>query len=308
MDFLRFLENIRTPAGDVVFQAITYLGEETLFILLGVFIFWCYDKREGYFLLSVGFIGTVLNQFLKLAFRIPRPWVMDKDFSPVSSAVEGAAGYSFPSGHTQSAIGIFGGIARWNKQLWLRIVCISIAVLVPFSRMYLGVHTPLDVGVSVVISLLLIFLLYPLVKKSAQNPRYLRLVLISALLLSAAFLLYVNLYKFPVDTDISNYESGLENACKMFGCCLAVWLSFEIDTRYTNFDTKAALPAQFLKLVLGLIPVILIKVLLKNPLAVLLGNHYLADGIRYFLLAAFAGCIWPLTFRWFSKLFTKKAE
>ena len=79
MDFLRFLENIRTPAGDIIFQAITYLGEETLFILLGVFIFWCYDKREGYFLLSVGFIGTVLNQFLKLAFRIPRPWVLDKD-------------------------------------------------------------------------------------------------------------------------------------------------------------------------------------------------------------------------------------
>ena len=80
-------------------------------------IFWCIDKFEGYYILSVGVIGTVLNQFLKIVFRIPRPWIIDKNFSIVESARAEAAGDSFPSGHTQSSVGTFGALARWNKKL-----------------------------------------------------------------------------------------------------------------------------------------------------------------------------------------------
>ena len=149
MELLYWLESIRTPIGDTFFSLITHFGEETLFIIAGLLFFWCIDKMEGYFLLSVGLSGTVINQFLKLWFRIPRPWVKDPNFTIVESARAEATGYSFPSGHTQSSVGIFGGLARWNKTLWLRGISIALCVLVPLSRLYLGVHTPLDVGVSI---------------------------------------------------------------------------------------------------------------------------------------------------------------
>ena len=87
MEFLRFLEGIRTPVGDAFFSAVTHMGEETIFILVGLLFFWCIDKKKGYFLLSVGFIGTVINQFLKLWFRIPRPWVKNPNFTIVESAI-----------------------------------------------------------------------------------------------------------------------------------------------------------------------------------------------------------------------------
>ena len=45
-----------------------------------------------------------------------------------------------------------------------------------------------------------------------------------------------------------------------------------------------------------------IKAGLKAPLHAILGGHYVADGIRYFLMTAFAGCVWPLTFPLFGKL------
>ena len=86
MEFLYFLEGLRNPLCDTLFSLITHLGEETVFIVIGILFFWCIDKWEGYYLLTTGLMGTVINQFLKLWFRIPRPWVRDPDFTIVESA------------------------------------------------------------------------------------------------------------------------------------------------------------------------------------------------------------------------------
>ena len=88
-----------------------------------LYVFWCVDKRRGYYLLSVGFVGTLANQWLKIACRIPRPWVRDPNFTIVSSARAEAGGYSFPSGHTQCAAGWLGGIARFTRRRWLQVLC-----------------------------------------------------------------------------------------------------------------------------------------------------------------------------------------
>ena len=234
--------------------------------------------------------------------------MLDPSFKIVESAREAATGYSFPSGHTQSSVGIFGGIARWNKNTALRIVCIAICVLVPFSRMYLGVHTPADVLVSIGIALILIFGIYPIIQSLTSTKKGVRILFASMIALNIAYLLFVLLYNFPENLDMHNYESGLKNAYKMLGCFAALWLSFEVDERFTHFETKAVWWVQILKFVLGLIPVILIKTFLKAPLHALIGNIYIADGVRYFLITAFAGCIWPMTFKFFNKLAKKVSK
>jgi membrane-associated phospholipid phosphatase len=109
MDLLYALESIRCPFLDTVMQIITRLGEETFFLVIAIVIFWCVDKFEGYYLMGIGLLGTVVNQFLKILCRIPRPWVIDPEFTIVGNAKEAATGYSFPSGHTQSAVSVFGG-------------------------------------------------------------------------------------------------------------------------------------------------------------------------------------------------------
>lgn len=307
MNVLRFFEGIRTPFLDTFFSLVTRLGEETLFILAGLLFFWCINKKQGYYILAVGFAGTVINQFLKITFRIPRPWVRDESFTIVESARAEATGYSFPSGHTQSAVGVFGSIAYTCRHTILRVVCIVICILVPVSRMYLGVHTPADVGVSILVALVLIFALYPAVHKAMESRRGMRIFLGSMTALAIAFLLYASLYPFPADADAENLAHGLENAYKILGCVLGLWLAYEIDNRYIHFDTQAVWWVQILKLVIGLIPILLIKSLLKAPLNDLLNGNHMAGAIRYFLLTAFAGCVWPLTFGWFGKL-GKKAE
>ena len=305
MAFLRWLEVIRNPFLDAFFSTVTHLGEETFFILLGLVFFWCVSKKEGYYLLSIGFIGTIINQFLKLYFRIERPWVKDKNFTIVESARGEATGYSFPSGHTQSSVGIFGGIARFNGSRWIRTVCIAICILVPLSRLYLGVHTPLDVGVSLLVAVILIFGLYPIIQKGFQNVRVLRATLLSTVFLALGYLCFVLLYNFPNDVDLSNLENGTENAYKMLGCTLGIYISFEIDNRFIRIETEAVWWAQILKLVIGIIPIVAIKAGLKAPLYAILGKSFLADGVRYLLIVLFAGCLWPMTFKYFSKLGNK---
>ena len=306
MSILYFFEGLRTPVLDSFFSAVTHLGEETIFIVVGLLLFWCINKKQGYFVLAVGLMGTVINQFLKMAFRIPRPWVRDPEFTIVESARAEATGYSFPSGHTQAAVGVFGSIARMVKKTWVRVACIVICVLVPLSRMYLGVHTPADVGVSTVVALVLIFVLYPVVNRAVENKRQMRMLMLLMAAVAAANLLFVSLYPFPADVDVENLAHGVSSAWKMLGCILGLWVAYEVDEKYTHFETKAVWWAQGLKLVIGLVPILAIKAGLKAPLQALFAGAPLADGIRYFLLVVAAGAVWPLTFRWFAKLGKKK--
>ena len=196
MYILYFLESIRTGVGDFLMSTVTRFGEEAIFIVLALLFLWCIDKKEGYYLLTVGFFGLLFNQFMKILFRVPRPWVKDPSFTVVEGTKEAATGYSFPSGHTQTAVGSYGAVARYEKRKWLRILCIVLCVLVPFSRMYLGVHTPLDVGVSILFALVLIFALHPLFKTLDAHPYRLVYVLSGLLALSVAFILYVELGNF----------------------------------------------------------------------------------------------------------------
>ena len=302
MEILRLLEGIRTPFLDSFFSVVTHLGEETFFIVLGIIFFWCIDKKEGYYILSVGFIGTIINQFLKLLFRIPRPWVRDKNFTIVESARSEATGYSFPSGHTQSSVGVFGSIARYEKAKWLRAVCIAICILVPLSRLYLGVHTPLDVGVSLGISLVLIFGLFPFIQNCFEDTNKMRILFMGIIILSVLYCAFVNFYNFPKDTDVENLSHGVANAFKLLGCTLGVWIGFEVDRKYINFETKGNFLCQVLKFVVGLVPLLAIKEGLKYPFNLLFGISYIADGVRYLILVVFAVCVWPLTFNWFRKI------
>ena len=219
--------------------------------------------------MCIGFLGTIINQFLKITCRIPRPWVKDKSFTIVESAKAGATGYSFPSGHTQSSVGIFGGIALWNKNKAVKIISVLICVMVPLSRMYLGVHTPLDVGVSVMLSLALLFGLYPIIRKTTAEVKTMRIVFIIMTLFASAYLCFVSFYNFPANVDAENLAHGAETAYKMFGVILGLWLSFEIDTKYISFKTEAKWWVQILKLLVGLIPILIIKSVINNNILTL---------------------------------------
>lgn len=306
MPFLYFLQELRNPVLDAIFSVVTLCGEETVFMALGMIVFWCVNKYQGYYLLSVGFVGTLLNQFLKMLFRIPRPWVKDPSFPIVESAREAATGYSFPSGHTQSSVGLFGGLARWNKHTILRIVTIALCVLVPLSRLYLGVHTPADVLVSIGIALTLIFVAYPLFMRAASTPKLMYGIIFTMTAMMLAYLAFICLYEFPASVyapeNIHNLYSAQKNGFTLTGCVLGLIFVYTVDLKWTHFETKAVLWAQILKAVGGIALVLAAKELLRFPLDAILPADSWARMLRYFLMVIVGGVLWPMTFQFFAKL------
>lgn len=302
MELLYTLENIRTPLLDTVMGLVTNLGGEAVFIAAAIIVFWCLSKSCGYYMMTVGFAGTIINQFLKLWFRIPRPWVKDPGFTIVESARAEATGYSFPSGHTQNAFAVFGAPARYFKSTALRVVLVLLIALTAFSRMYVGVHTPLDVGVSLIVGTVLVFVIYPFFRDMDRSPKKVYIIFGIFIVMAAAFVVFVELYDFPADIDTDNYASGLKNAYMILFCAVGLLLSFYVDTKYVRFPTQAVWWAQIIKVVAGLGILLALKAVLKAPLLALFGGHSVAHGVRYFIVILFAGILWPMTFKYFARL------
>lgn len=306
MQFLYILENFRVPVLNELMLIITRLGEETAFLVAALIVYWCMDKKNGYYVLSVGLIGTMANQVLKLACRVPRPWVLDENFTILEEAREAASGYSFPSGHSQSAVGTFGSIAAVAKNKTVQWIGIIVAVLVPFSRMYVGVHTPADVLVGSAMALILIFALKPVV--FSGDGKYIPWLMGTMLIMSIGFLLYVELYSFPQDMDTHNLQSGIKNAYTMVGCTSGLLVAYYADQKWIHFSTKAVWWSHILKIVLGLAVVLLVKEGLRTPLEMIIQHTMIARAVRYFLIVIMAGVIWPLSFRFFGRIGAKHAE
>lgn len=305
MKVLYFLESIRMPGLNEFMLGITRLGEETAFLVAALIVFWCVDKRKGYYVMAVGFAGTMASQFLKLLCRVPRPWALDPNFTILEQAREAADGYSFPSGHSQSAVGTFGAIAATSKNKWVKGACIALCVLVPLSRMYLGVHTPADVLVGAGMALALVWLLRRWIMEGDRG----MLILIPLLtVMAVGLLLYTSCWPFPADVDQENLASGVKNAYTLLGCMLGIAVVYPVEKKYVRFSTGARWWAQILKVILGLAVVLLVKEGLRAPLDGIFGGHMAARMIRYFLVVLSAGILWPMSFGWFSRMGRKSSE
>ena len=138
--------------------------------------------------------------------------------------------------------------------------------------------------------------------KATENEHLMRSLLWIMVLIAAGNLAYVTCYPFPADVDAENLAHGLKQAYTTLGCLSGLLAAFEIEHRFIRFETKAVWWVQIIKAVLGLALLLGIKEGLKIPLRAILGTHNLGDGIRYFCMTMFAGCVWPLSFPRLNKL------
>ena len=84
--FLLYLQQFRQlTLGilDSMFLYITTLGEDWILFLGTAGIYWCIDKRTGFFMYFNYNLANYVNQFVKLTACINRPWVRDSRVQPV---------------------------------------------------------------------------------------------------------------------------------------------------------------------------------------------------------------------------------
>lgn len=257
MDFLYFLQNMQNPFLDVIFKTFTFLGEQYFIMLVFCWLAWFNDKDFAH---KTGFafcLGMGINQVLKLVFCVQRPWILDKRITPNPKVIEGATGYSFPSGHTQSGVTVFGSLATWFKKRIPKIVCIVLAILVGVSRLYFGVHTPLDVLTSFIIGAMVIFIaqgLYKLCIKHETTALWLTL-LVSFLMVVFA------IYKpYPVYHNIEYSYDCIKIAGAIGGFIVGWYIDRRVVKYKIDKNTKFKIP----KTVLGIVLLLIIKMLFKS--------------------------------------------
>lgn len=182
---------------------------------------------------------------------MPRPWLLDPQFTIVESARGAATGYSFPSGHTQNAVGTYGGIARTSRRRAVRVACVAVILLVAFSRLYLGVHTPLDVGVSLALGAALVLLIWPLFVRAETDRRVLPALFGALLLFSVLFVLYVELGAAACKRDPGVPRERREERLYPAGRRRRAAAVYALDVARLRFDPRAPLIGQVAKCALG---------------------------------------------------------
>lgn len=288
MDFLIFLSNLRTDIGNIFFQSITYLGQESFVIVILCWLFWCSNKRLAYSLGLSYFSSGLLVQGLKITFRIPRPWVLDPEFKAVPSAIPDATGYSFPSGHTQSGTTLFGTLGLHTHNLILRYFYFLLVFLVGFSRMYLGCHTPKDVITSLLISSFFTFICYYLFyirDFSSKHPLFIAITVLT-------FSILLSIYAILLHTsDILPIEYA-RDCLKASGAGVAFAIGFYCEPRYINFRYPETTRKRLSRFIFGLV----ITLLIQSGLKPILGISLPACFLRYFLTVLWILIIYPLCF------------
>lgn len=137
-----------SPIGDVWAKTASFIGSNLFLwptIILVATLAALRRNRVAAVVLVVDAIFVIgVDQILKVMFERARPQLFDKIALPHD--------YSFPSGHSMSAMGVWGVIAAVLIALYPEIKreIIALAVLliasIGLSRIYLGVHWPFDVA------------------------------------------------------------------------------------------------------------------------------------------------------------------
>ena len=262
ISYLLILQEFRNGIGSCLTGFMTkmsYIGEMNTVLIIAALIYWCVSKQFGNYLL-MGWSGSrVVNGLLKVTACVYRPWIRDVRVVPDSEALATATGYSFPSGHSTNAGALYGGGAiRKELARALRIALALIAVLIAFSRNFLGVHTPQDVVVGLGSGVLVMWLTGRLLDWIRTKPEKDVMVMCAGIVISVAVMAFAAVKPYPVDYDASGklLVDGAKMAndtYKGVGWCIGYLAGWVLERRYIKFSTDVSMMTRVTRLTIGLL-------------------------------------------------------
>ena len=261
ISILTWVQSFKNPVLDQFFLLVTISAEELFIIAVAAWFMWCQNKKLAQ---RVGFAfltSTVVNPTLKDMFAIDRPIGID---GIASMRIETAPGYSFPSGHAQSATSFWFAAALGIHRRWIAILATVMIILVAISRLYLGVHWFTDVIAGVFFGLIWVYFIDRIYCYCDREDKlaYLWFVIIP---FSIAFIL------FPDNKPL----------IVSFGASIGFLSGLQVERKYLNFDVQGALWQKLIRFALGILMLLVIKAGLKPLLPF---AEAINDLIRY-------GCI-----------------
>ena len=236
-----------SPALDLPFRAFTFLGEEDFFIVLLPLLYWCLDRRAGARLSVLFLFSFYLSAWAKVLAFQPRPFQVDARVQQLTTY----SGGGFPSAHTQTAVVVWGYLAAQYRRRWLWALAAALMILIPLSRLYLGVHFPVDVLGGYLIGAAVLALYLWLAPRVEQRLVRLSLAwqLLAAVLVPVALMVLL-----PTGEEI-----GVTSAAMLLGMATGM----ACERRWIGFEAGGTRQKQLGRLAVGVLIVLVLRFGLK---------------------------------------------
>ncbi len=271
---------------------ITEFGDATILVLVMGLFYWSLNKDLGKKLIVYLGCVNIVNPFVKAVFKRYRPYMANKEIKclkPVNSDGDiydiVTQDYSFPSGHSDNSMAIYGSIAKSHKNVVLRILMGVLILLVGCSRFALGVHYPTDVLAGFALAIIVVALYDFLEKKLGRYKTYLLLDVIG-------------IFGFLI-AKTNEFYTG-------YGMLLGSTIGIIFEEKYVNFEGTKKWFLVIIRTVVGAGLYLAINAILKMPFP----EEFLASGttlafavrtLRYAVIGFLLLGVYPMSFKWFKK-------
>jgi len=302
ISYLLWLQDLRDSIGTSLIpfmHGVSQFASKPL-LLFPIFIYWCVNKRKGLFIISSMCLTNMVNALIKLTACVYRPWIKDPRIVPAGNAIKHATGYSFPSGHTAQGVALYGGMAIgfWGKSStkWISVLCVIGILLTGFSRNFLGVHTPQDVLVGLLLGVSILWLTQKIFNYLEKHPEKENYFLLGGLIFCVLSLVYINVKSYPMDyVDgklIVDPKQMVLDAYSHIGVFAGFCVARYIEKRWIRFC-----PAGWTikSIILGIVGIVVLGVMmwcLQEFVISLLGAHWGRFAVRTFIVI-FVVALWP---------------
>lgn len=240
-----------SPAFDWFFLLLTALGDEPFFLVLLPLVYWSVERRMGARLAVLLLISITVNTLAKMLINEPRPFTYDPRVQPLVQPE--SAG--FPSGHAQNTTVLWLYLSLYFRRAWLWVLAGLLLILVPLSRLYLGVHFPTDLLGGYLIGLLVLWLF---LRYQESGERWL-----AALPLGGQWLVAV----IPPVLILIFMPTQDQDAIAAAGALLGMGSGFALERRFVGFEAGGRWGIRVLRFVLAAAVLVVIYLGLRIVLA-----------------------------------------
>lgn len=280
-----FFLNIANPILDFLANIASAVGEQTFVIAVILYIFYNYDKKKGFGLFTSVLFAVLGMGILKAVVRAPRPFQVLESID--GKRLETATGYSFPSGHTTTGAAFYTALALTYKKRPVSILCAVMMALVGLSRLYLGVHWPIDVFAGLLLGVAISFTVsrYLNALYDDKNKRIRLSLWIGSLSFAAGAITAILLNTGTID------EVAFTDLMKVFALGGGGYLGFALENKKVNFTVEEKRSKQIVRYVIGLVGILLFmgaKVIIPESL------YAVGSFVRYTLVGLWATGLYPL--------------
>ena len=251
-----------------IFDLITKLGDENMYIAFFCIFYFGVNTKFAKKLI-IGFtVSLHFTDFLKGIFLDPRP---DTNF--ITNTNGKADGYGFPSGHTSGSLSFWGYTfySFKNEEKKIRLIWQSIAIfiiiMVPISRLVIGVHDLQDIIGGFMLGLLVItaFMYFEPKISSMYGTWSLKKKILIGVGISLGLWIFSSLMSYLLlinnldwigitNPDWTGFQQSIYELSISCGILMGVAIAFPLENKFVKYDpNKMDLKKTLLATVIGLV-------------------------------------------------------